>query len=232
MALAFWGVLVQLDSVPDLVIYDAMESGAPEALPHALLCNAGNICAWVRPRVPALSFSSHAHVDIDMLLIVPNRFLVVPVFILAGTLAQHAALARLPFIHMHNDFAAKRSAESDAALVYSTGCRVRRAPAEHARAGARGHRVRARGARDGPGVRGGRGVRRARTGAGAAAAVGERAHVPRARVWSGRTCQVCCVPGVLSASKIGDECTDIWAVSAPHTYTHVSRGIEYEALHT
>jgi hypothetical protein len=62
MTLAFWGVqmLVQLDWVRDLVIYDSVERGAPEALPHAPLCSAGNMCAWVRPPVPALSFSSHA----------------------------------------------------------------------------------------------------------------------------------------------------------------------------
>jgi hypothetical protein len=70
-----------------------------------------------------------------MLLIVPNHFLVVLAFTLAGTLAQHAALARLPLIHMHDDFAGKRPAESDAALVCSTGCGVRRAPAVQALAG-------------------------------------------------------------------------------------------------
>jgi hypothetical protein len=64
------------------------------------------------------------------------------------------------------------------------GRRVRRAcAAEHARTGARGHRVRARGARDGPDIWGGRGVRHAGAGAGAAPAVGERTDVPRARVW-------------------------------------------------
>jgi hypothetical protein len=61
--------------------------------------------------------------------------------------------------------------------------------------------------------------------------VGERADVPRARVRGGRARQVRGVPGVLSAAdRGGEECTDR-AVSALHTYTHVSRCIEYEALH-
>jgi hypothetical protein len=111
--------------------------------------------------------------------------------------------------------AALRQGQRRAVRLPKHGRGVRRARvAEHARASARGHRVRARRARDGPGIRGRRGVRRAGAGAGEAAAVGERAHVPRARVRGGCARQVRGVPGILSASKRGIKCTDR-AVSAP-----------------
>jgi hypothetical protein len=144
---------------------------------------------------------------------------------------------RAPPIHLHarepRDVAVRRAGcrTGRSAPPSLHGREVRRArTAVHARIGARGHRVRARGARHGLCVWRRGGGRRAGALTGAATAVGERADVPRASVRCGGIAQARSIRGELSAPERTSAYTDR-AISAPHTSTHVLHSSNWK-LHT